>query len=155
MLFEEFGIFTFLLASIPAVGFGMLFNVPKHTLIYCGFGGIVTFSIQKSLIFSGMAIEFSTFIASLSIAILTEIYIRKNKMPRSVYTVASIIPLIPAGYAITAMISLVDMHTHGVSLELIYKFIDTSMKALAILGAISFGLALPSLYFTRYNRKII
>ncbi|XPV68224.1 MAG: threonine/serine exporter family protein [Halarcobacter sp.] len=155
MLFEEFGIFAFLLASIPAIGFGMLFNVPKNALVYCGFGGVITFSIQKILIQTGIAIELSTFVASLTIAILTELYIRKNKMPRSVYTVAAIIPLIPAGYAITAMISLVDMHTHGVSLELIFRFLDTSMKALSILGAISFGLALPSLYFTRYNRTII
>lgn len=155
MLFEKLSYLSFILASIPAIGFGMLFNVPKNALIYCGFGGIITFSTQKLLLSFNLSIEMSTFIASITIAILTEAYIRKNKMPRSVYTVASIIPLIPAGYAFTAMISLVDMHSHGVTQELINQFLDNSMKALAILGAISFGLALPSLYFTRYNRTII
>jgi len=155
MLFEQIGYFSFLLAAIPAIGFGMLFNVPKNSLLFCGFGGIITYSTQKILIYSNLPIELATFIASLSVAILTEIYIRKNFMPRSVYTVAAIIPLIPANYAFTAMISLVDMNSHGVELNLIFSFLDNSMKALSILGAISFGLALPSLYFTRYNRTII
>ena len=30
-------------ASIASVGFAMVFNVPKHTLIYCAFGGAITY----------------------------------------------------------------------------------------------------------------
>ena len=47
------------------------------------------------------------------------------------------------------------MNAHGVTPELITMFIDNSLKTIIILGGIGFGLALPSLYFVRYNRPII
>jgi hypothetical protein len=53
------------------------------------------------------------------------------------------------------MINLIDMNAHGVTPELITIFVDNSLKTIIILGGIGFGLALPSLYYIRYNRSII
>ena len=142
-------------ASIASVGFAMVFNVPKHTLIYCAFGGAITFITRTILLDLGIGVELSTFIASTIIGIIALYWSRKYLIPRPVYTVASIIPMIPGTYAFSAMISLVDMNTHGVTHELIQLFIQNGLKAVSILGAISFGLALPSLYFMRLNRPVI
>ena len=144
-----------LFASVASVGFAMVFNVPKHTLIYCAFGGAITFMARTILLHLGIGIEISTFLASTFIGIIALYWSRKYLIPRPVYTVASIIPMIPGTYAFSAMISLVDMNTHGVSQELIGIFIANGLKAVSILGAISFGLALPSLYFIRLNRPVI
>lgn len=144
-----------LFASIASIGFAMVFNVPKHTLKFCAFGGAITYLIRASLLNFGLGIEISTFIASTFIGILALYWSRKYLIPRPVYTVASIIPMIPGTYAFAAMISLVDMNSHGVTPELIELFIENGLKAVAILGAISFGLALPSLYFMRLNRPVI
>jgi uncharacterized membrane protein YjjB (DUF3815 family) len=102
-----------------------------------------------------MPIELATFLASLLIGTIAVYWSRKYIVPRPIYTVASIIPLIPGTYAFSAMISLVDMNSHGVTPELIAVFIENGLKSISILGTISFGLALPSLYFIRYNRPII
>ena len=142
-------------ASIAAVGFAMVFNVPKHTLIYCAFGGAITYIIRTLSLHVGLGIEISTFIASTFIGILALYWSRKHLIPRPVYTVASIIPMIPGTFAFSAMISLVDMNSHGVTPQLIEIFIENGLKAVSILGAISFGLALPSLYFIRLNRPVI
>ena len=142
-------------ASIASVGFAMVFNVPKHTLIYCAFGGAITYIIRTLSLHIGLGIEISTLIASTFIGILALYWSRKHLIPRPVYTVASIIPMIPGTFAFSAMISLVDMNSHGVTPELIEVFIENGLKAVAILGAISFGLALPSLYFMRLNRPVI
>ena len=142
-------------ASIASTGFAMLFNVPKHTLIFCALGGAITYIIRNISIELGLSIELSTFIASSSIGFITLSWSRKFLIPRPVYTVASIIPMIPGTYAFAAMISLVNMNSHGVTPELIELFIGDSLKAVSILGAISFGLALPSLYFMRLNRPVI
>ena len=40
-------------------------------------------------------------------------------------------------------------------IKAIQVFLYNGLKAVAILGAITFGLALPSLYFMRFNRPII
>ena len=144
-----------LFASVASVGFAMVFNVPKHTLVYCAVGGAITFIARSSLLHLGIGIEISTFLASTFIGIVALYWSRKYLIPRPVYTVASIIPMIPGTYAFTAMISLVDMNTHGVTEQLIGLFVFNGLKAISILGAISFGLALPSLYFMRLNRPII
>jgi len=142
-------------ASMASVGFAMVFNVPKHTLIYCAVGGAITYITRTICLHAGFGIEISTFLASTFIGIVALYWSRKYLIPRPVYTVASIIPMIPGTYAFSAMISLVDMNTHGVSQELIGIFIANGLKAVSILGAISFGLALPSLYFMRLNRPVI
>jgi uncharacterized membrane protein YjjB (DUF3815 family) len=144
-----------LFASIASTGFAMVFNVPKHTLIYCAIGGAITFMTRTILLDFGFGVELSTFIAATFIGIIALYWSRKYLIPRPVYTVASIIPMIPGTYAFAAMINLVDMNSHGVTPELIELFVHNGLKAVAILGAISFGLALPSLYFMRLNRPVI
>mgnify|MGYP001591617212 CR=1 FL=1 len=142
-------------AAIPAVGFGMVFNVPKHTLVYCGIGGAITYTTRFVLLDLDISIELATFLASTIIGIVALYWSRKYIIPRPVYTIASIIPLLPGTYAFTAMINLIDMNAHGVTPELIAMFIENSLKTITILGGIGFGLALPSLYYIRYNRPII
>jgi uncharacterized membrane protein YjjB (DUF3815 family) len=142
-------------ASIASTGFAMLFNVPKHTLKFCAIGGGITYIIRNVSIELGASIELSTFIASSCIGYITLKWSRKYLIPRPVYSVAAIIPMIPGTYAFTAMIGLVDMNSHGVTPELIELFIENFLRALAILGAITFGLALTSLYYMRLNRPVI
>ena len=141
-------------AAIPAIGFGMVFNVPKHTLIYCGYGGAIAYSSKIFLIDLGLALELSTFLASTIVGIVALYWSRKYVIPRPTYTIASIIPLLPGTYAFAAIIDLISMNTHGVTIELITTFFDNSLKTVIVLGGIGFGLALPSLYYIRYNRPI-
>ncbi|MBF7069938.1 threonine/serine exporter family protein [Aliarcobacter butzleri] len=144
-----------LFASFAAVGFAIVFNVPKETLKYCAIGGAIAYDVRTVLLNLNLGIELSTFLASTIVGIIALHWSRKYLIPRPVYTVASIIPIIPGTFAFSAMISLVDMNTHGVTPELIQVFLYNGLKAVAILGAITFGLALPSLYFMRFNRPII
>jgi uncharacterized membrane protein YjjB (DUF3815 family) len=144
-----------LFASIASTGFAMLFNVPKDTLKFCALGGGVTYIIRNISMELGLSIELSTFIAATCIGIITLKWSKRYLVPRPVYSVASIIPMIPGTYAFTSMISLVDMNSHGVTPELIQIFIENALKSLSILGAITFGLALTSLYYMRLNRPVI
>lgn len=142
-------------AAIPAIGFGMVFNVPRHTLIYCGIGGAIAYSSRAFLMDLNIPLELSTFIASTIVGIVALKWSRKYIIPRPVYTIAAIIPLLPGTYAFTAIINLISMNAHGVTPELIAIFFDNSLKTIIVLGGIGFGLALPSLYYIRYNRPII
>ena len=142
-------------AAIPAIGFGMVWNVPRHTLVYCGIGGAIAYTTRTLFVNMHFSVELSTFIASTIVGIVALYWSRKYLIPRPVYTVAAIIPLLPGTFAFSAMISLIDMNSHGVTQELIASFMENGLKAIWILGAIGFGLALPSLYFMRYNRHVI
>jgi uncharacterized membrane protein YjjB (DUF3815 family) len=142
-------------AGLAATGFAIVFNVPKVSLKFCAAGGAIAFGTRLVLLHFGLQIELATFLASTVIGMVALYWSRKYLVPRPVYTVAAIIPMIPGTYAFSAMISLVDMNTHGVTQQLIEIFVFNGLKAIAILGAITLGLALPSLYFMRFNRPIV
>lgn len=142
-------------ASIASLGFAMVFNVPKHTLKYCALGGAIVYDLRTVFLTLDFGIEISTFLASAIIGIVALYWSRKYKIPRPVYTVASIIPVLPGTYAFSAMITLIDINRYGAKPELIELFIHDGLKSFSILFAITFGLVLPSLYFLRLNRPVI
>lgn len=144
-----------LFAAIPAVGFAMVFNVPKNTLIFCAYGGAIAYTSRTFFIDQGVVLELATFFASTLVGLIALYWSRKYIVPRPAYTIASIIPLLPGTFAFEAIINLISMNAHGVSSELINLFLENSLKTIIILGAIGFGLALPSLYYIRYNRPVI
>ena len=141
-------------AWIPAVGFAMVFNVPRNMLIYCAMGGAFAHSFRFLLMHSGIPIEWATLFASTSMGFIGLYWSRKHLIPRPVFTVASIIPMIPGSYAFTAMVSLVHINTGGYSVELMQTVMENGIRTLFILTALSFGLALPSILIYR-GRPIV
>ena len=142
-------------ASLAAVGFAMVFNVPKQALKFCALGGAIVYDLRTIFLTLDFGIEISTFLSSAIIGLIALYWSRKYKIPRPVYTVASINPVLPGTYAFSAVISIINMNRFGVNQELIELFIHNGLKAIAILFAITFGLVLPSLYFLRLNRPVI
>jgi len=141
-------------AWIPAVGFAMVFNVPKKMLIYCAVGGAFAHSFRFLLMHFGMPIEWATLAASSSMGFLGLYWSRKHLIPRPVFTVASVIPMIPGSFAFTTVVGIVQLNSGGYSLELIQIVIENGLRTLFILAALSFGLALPSLIIYR-GRPIV
>ena len=141
-------------AWIPAVGFAMVFNVPRKMLIYCAVGGAFAHSFRFVLMHFDMPIEWATFMASTSMGFIGLYWSRKHLIPRPVFTVASVIPMIPGGYAFSAMIGLMEINTGGYSLELMQVVMENGLRTLFILSALSFGLALPSILIYR-GRPIV
>jgi len=141
-------------AWVPAVGFAMVFNVPRKMLIFCAAGGALTHSFRFLLLHFGIPIEWATFIASANMGFLGLYWSRKHLIPRPVFTVASVIPMIPGSYAFTAMIGLVEINTNGYSLELMQIVMENGLRTLFILTALSFGLAIPSILIYR-GRPIV
>ena len=44
-------------AAIPAVGFAMVFNVPRNALVYCAIGGAVGYTTRFALMDLNIPIE--------------------------------------------------------------------------------------------------
>lgn len=141
-------------SAIAAVGFAMLFNVPPRMLKYCAMGGALAHSLRTLLIHQGVPIEWATLAASTMVGFVCVHWSRRLLAPRPVFSVASIIPMIPGGYAFKAMIAIVELNIHGVTMTLIESALENGLKALFIVGALSFGLAIPSLVVYR-NRPIV
>lgn len=144
------------LAALPAAGFAMIFNVPRQALKFCALGGALTYSVRAFLMQGfGVSIGLATFAAATMMGILGVFWSRRYWMPRPVYTVPAIIPMIPGTYAYETMITLVSMSEQGASDELVTRFLTNGVHTLSILFAITFGLAIPSLHYFRRRHPVI
>jgi uncharacterized membrane protein YjjB (DUF3815 family) len=151
-LLQDFG-----LAAVPAVGFAMIFNVPKEALKYCALAGAIGHSLRFSLykfdlpLTGPLPIELATFIAAGVVSLIGVYWAQKWRAHPKVFTVAAMIPMIPGVYAFTALLALVEIERKGYSEALLRTAIDNGLKAFFIISAIAVGLALPGLLF--YRRK--
>ncbi|MCE9677849.1 threonine/serine exporter family protein [Shewanella sp. AS1] len=142
-------------SSIPAVGFAMLFNVPRRFLVYCGVAGALGHSTRTLLLHFNLPIEWATFVAAAIVGVLTIRFAKRHLAPPLMYAVAAIIPMIPGTYAYNTVIALVQLTAlTEISPELTAEVISNGLKTVFILGALSVGLALPSLLYYR-TRPVI
>ena len=141
-------------SAIPAVGFAMIFAVPPRMLKYCAVGGAFARSLRMLQIHFGMPIEWATFITTTLVGLIFVYVSRRLLAPRPVFTVASIIPMIPGKSAFNTIIAVLSMNSGGVTEKLLQASIENGLKTLFILFALCFGLAVPSLFIYR-NRPIV
>ncbi len=142
-----------LFSAIPALGFALVFNVPRNMLVYCAVGGAFTHSFRTLLMYYGIPIEWATLYASTAMGFVGLYWSRRFLIPRPVFSVAAIIPMTPGSYAFTTVIALMELN-RGVEPELLYTAIENGLKTLFILAALSFGLAIPSVLIYR-GRPIV
>ncbi|GGP63028.1 hypothetical protein GCM10009347_31270 [Shewanella algicola] len=142
-------------SAIPAVGFAMVFNVPKRYLVYCAIAGAIGHSSRTILLQFSMPIEWATFVAAAIVGLITIRFAKRHLAPPLMYAVAAIIPMVPGTYAFNTVIALIQLTAQSqVSPELTAQVIVNGLKTVFILGALAVGLALPSLLYYR-TRPII
>lgn len=142
-------------SAIPAVGFAMVFNVPKRFLPYCAIAGALGHSSRTLLLHFSLPIEWATFIAAALVGLVTIGFAKRHLAPPLMYAVAAIIPMIPGTYAFNTVIALVQLTAQPeITPELTSAVISNGLKTVFLLGALSVGLAMPSLLYFR-TRPVI
>nr|WP_028772569.1 threonine/serine exporter family protein [Shewanella waksmanii] len=142
-------------SAIPAVGFAMVFNVPRRYLGYCAIAGALGHSTRTLLMHFNLPIEWATFIAAAIVGLLTIQFAKRHLAPPLMYAVAAIIPMVPGTYAFNTVIALVQLSMlPTVTTELLDSVISNGLKTVFILGALAVGLAMPSLLYYR-SRPVV
>ncbi len=123
---------------ISAAAFGIIFNIPKESLLKSGFIGMVGWIIYFIMTTNGMDEVPSTVIAAFVIAIISNVYARLYKTPIIIFTVAGIIPLVPGGMAFNTMRYFVQNQYNDA--------INLAAKAFMISGAIAIGIIFAEVF---------
>ncbi|QKS48874.1 threonine/serine exporter family protein (plasmid) [Paenibacillus cellulosilyticus] len=118
---------------IAAAAFGILFQVPKRTILPCGIAGMIGW-IAYVLLDRRLDAVPATLAAALIVTVVAQLFARTYRIPVIVFSVAGIIPLVPGGVAYDAMRSIVQ-NRYDESLPL-------AAKAFMMSGAIAIGLVL-------------
>lgn len=138
-------------SGVAAVGFAILFNVPRRLLLGCVLTGAVGHSIRLVLTTSGSSIEFATFIGAAAVGFLSIYLARYFRVPASLFAVTGAIPMVPGVFAYQTIIGLLNATsaTNGESVDLLAVANVNGVKTALILAAIALGTAAPTLLFQR------
>ncbi len=121
-------VFSFIFTA----SFGVIFNAPTKAIPYCGLVGSVGWIIYYTVIELGVTEVQASFLGAFAIAIVSQVFARRFKMPMIIFNVSGIIPLVPGGIAYNTMRNII---------ELDYNMgIQNGMRAFMISGALAMGL---------------
>jgi uncharacterized membrane protein YjjB (DUF3815 family) len=136
-------------SGLAALGFAVLFNVPRRLLVWCALCGAAGHSLRVLLQTADVPIEIATFAAALLIGILSQMIARRFGGPALITSITGCIPLVPGVFAFRAMMGIMRIALANpalaISAPVLNEPIYYVVKVGLILGAITIGTALPSL----------
>ena len=144
------------IATSISISFAVLFNAPKRAMLPIIFLAIVALLVRTYMLEQELNIEYSTFIASLCIGIISIFFSAKQNIPILVYAISSSIVLVPTMYAYKALIGLLQISTnHIMDQTLIIETLHYGLKTWFVFGAITIGLILPTQFISKHRFKIL
>lgn len=137
-------------SAFAALGFAMLFNVPRRTLIACAFAGAIGHASRTLLIQSiGLTIETATFVAAALVGFLGAYLAKRLRAPSLIFTVTGVIPMVPGLFAYTAMLRFLELSLGSGDETILQEAMVYFIRTMLILGALALGISLPRLLFLR------
>ena len=143
-----------LAAAVSAVGFSMIFNVPRHLMWVVALGGIIAVC-TRNLVSLGpstdnMGFDLGPVIGSLAgsavVSIVACLIIHPLHTPHQCLTIPSVIPMIPGVLMYRALFAFINMH--GVVGEVTVAM-NNAIQASLIILCIALGVAIPNVFFRR------
>lgn len=141
-------------AAISAMGFSMIFNVPRHLLPVVALGGIIAVCMRNFVnlgpsngnagLDQGLII--GSFAGSALISLVCTKAMHWFHTPHHCLSIPSVIPMIPGVLMYRALFDFIDLH--GVVGELT-EAMNNAMKASLCILVISVGVAIPNIFVRR------
>ena len=144
-----------LYAFLSTVGFAVIFNSPKDTIIKSGFNGSMgwlAYLMTKTLTNSPIA---GSFAGALVVGILGEIFAKIFKKPSTTFTISGIIPLVPGAGIYYTMLSLTEKNFLSAADSGSQTVLVSIALASGIIVSSSFNRAIMNYLNEKHKRKSI
>lgn len=142
--------------GVGAIGFAILFNVPRRTILTIfllgAFGGTLKFIILAL----GGSIIMGSFFGAVLVGFLSILAAHYKHAPPFVLAIPAVIPMVPGAFAYRAMLGVIHLTEkvdHDTFLKLLEETTDNGLKAFFVLAALSLGVSAPMLIFRRESVK--
>lgn len=141
-----------LAAAISAIGFSMIFNLPKRLLAIVAMGGCIAVCTRNFVnlgpsngnIGLDLGLVLGSLAGSALVSLLATQVIHKLNAPHHCLSIPSVIPMIPGVLMYRSLFAFIDMH--GVVGEVTVAMHNGIMASLTIL-CIAIGVAIPNIFF--------
>lgn len=162
MIFLEIVIKSFW-AGMAAIGFAILFNVPRRTLFAIfslgALGGLIKFTAMNF----DVGIVFASFLGATAIGIVSIQMAHMRKSPPLVFSIPSVIPMVPGFFAYKMMLGLIALTTienTDAYLQTLIETVNNGAKMMFVLISLGTGVAIPmlltrkeSIKKSKYNKR--
>ena len=146
-------------SGIAATGFGILFNIPRGTIISVFLLGFAGGLIKFSLIGFSTNIVLATFIAVLFVGIISMPIAHKIHHPPVVFCIPPVIPMIPGYFAYETVLSVMNfifIEKDTINrVALIDSIFSNGFTMVFILISITAGISFPMLVLRKSSVKKI
>ncbi len=96
--------------SLAAVGFGILFNVPRKNLVVVWVGGLIVGLVKFSVLqYVSSSIILASFLAALIMSIYSMFIAYARLEPQMLLAIPCVIPLVPGAFAYRTMLGLMKL----------------------------------------------
>ena len=141
-------------AAVSAVGFSMIFNVPRSLMVFIAIGGIIAVCTRNIVSLGpsngnwGLDLGpiVGSFAGSALVSIVCCILIRRLHTPHQCISIPAVIPMIPGVLMYRALFALINMQ--GVVGEVTIA-VSNGIHAMLIIFCIALGVAIPNIFFRR------
>lgn len=143
-------------SAVAAVGFAVLFNVPRRALPGCALAGGIGHAIRTLCMQAGLSLELATLAAATAVGFIAELLAKRLSTPRIVFAVPGVIPLVPGVLAyqtllgVFELVGLIDLKHVAAADELVATAVS-GVKTGLVLVAIALGIIAPNLLFRRHK----
>lgn len=143
-------------AGMAAIGFAILFNVPRRTIfpIWClgAMGGLIKFTAMNY----DLGIVFASFLGAVGIAIVAIRMAHMRNSPPLVFSIPSVIPMVPGVFAykfMLGMIALTSIEKTDIYLQTLIETVNNGSKMMFVLISLGTGVAIPMLLTRKESIK--
>jgi uncharacterized membrane protein YjjB (DUF3815 family) len=143
-------------AGIAAIGFAILFNVPRRTLfpIWCigVLGGLIKFTGMNFEI----GVVFASFLGAVGVGVLAIQMAHLRDSPPLVFSIPSVIPMVPGVFAykfMLGMIALTSIEKTDIYLQTLIETVNNGSKMMFVLISLGTGVAIPMLLTRKESIK--
>lgn len=130
------------------VGFGILFNVPRRTLILVFVMAALGGALKLLIAHVGGGVILSSFLGAMLVGFLSIYAAHLRHTPPFVLAIPAVIPMVPGALAYRMMlgvIHLTDELNHDLFLQVLNETVDNGLKAFFVLLSLSLGVSAPML----------
>jgi uncharacterized membrane protein YjjB (DUF3815 family) len=143
-------------AGIAAMGFAVLFNVPRRVIFSIGMLGAVGGLIKFTVMNFDIGIVFASFLGATAVGIISIQMAHMRNSPPLVFSIPSVIPMVPGLFAYKMMLGLIALTSIENTDDYIQSLIHTvnnGAKAMFILISLGTGVAIPMLLSRKESIK--
>ena len=141
--------------GLAAMGFGVLFNMYRRHVLWCGLTGGLALAVRTVWLQLGWSLEAASYAAALAVGSVVTVLQERIGVSRNILDVAGCIPMVPGLFATKAILGFFAL-TAPVPVnpdETLITSVEFFLRVAFTIGAIGTGLAIPSLLLHVLARK--